>query len=75
MESWYRDVKNAGWKSPIDIKKVYRNVDFIRHNRVIFNIKGNKYRLILSIQYKTGIVYIRFIGSYQEYDKIDPNTI
>jgi mRNA interferase HigB len=75
LQAWYADTKAASWVSPADIKNTYRNASFITHNRVVFNIKGNQYRLIVSIQYNYGIVYIRFVGSHQEYDKIDAATI
>jgi mRNA interferase HigB len=71
LQAWYADVKHADWKSPIDIKGVYRNASFVTNNRVVFNIKGNQYRIVVSIQYDYGIVYIRFVGTHQEYDRID----
>jgi mRNA interferase HigB len=75
LQAWYADTKVATWKTPADIKSVYRNDSFVTNNRVVFNIKGNQYRLIVAIQYEYSIVYIRFIGSHQEYDKIDAATI
>ena len=56
LQAWYEDVKKASWKTSMDIKKIYRNVSFVANNRVIFNIKGNKYRLVVAIQYKFAIV-------------------
>ncbi|MBU0510631.1 MAG: type II toxin-antitoxin system HigB family toxin [Chloroflexi bacterium] len=75
LQAWYVDVKRAEWKSPLDIKNIYRNVSIVANNRVVFNIKGNRYRLVLVIQYEFGIVYIRFVGTHLEYDKIDVTTI
>lgn len=75
LQVWYADVKLAEWKTPAEIKANYRNASFIANNRVVFNIKGNQYRLIVAIQYEYGIVYIRFIGSHAEYDKIDAAKI
>ena len=75
LESWFIDVKHVDWEKPDDIKSVYRNVSFVANNRVVFNIKGNNFRLIAAIQYKYRIVYIRFIGTHQEYDKINPENI
>ena len=75
LQAWYNDTKRALWKSPADIKDVYRNASFIANNRVVFNIKGNKYRLIVAIQYEYGIVYIRFVGTHREYERIDASTI
>ena len=60
LEAWYSDVKKAKWKTASDIKNIYRNASFIKNNRVVFNIKGNKYRLVVTINYGHSIVYIRF---------------
>ena len=75
LQAWYADVKHAQWKSPADIKSIYRNASFLAHNRVVFNIKGNHYRVVVAVQYKFSIVYIRFVGTHQEYDRIDAATI
>jgi mRNA interferase HigB len=75
LQAWYHDVKRANWKTPGDIKSVYRSASVIGQNRVVFNIKGNKYRLVVAIAYPFGIVFIRFIGPHKEYDKIDATTI
>jgi mRNA interferase HigB len=75
LQAWYADVKQADWQTPADIKNVYRNASIVANNRAIFNIKGNKYRLVVVVQYQYGIVYIRFVGTHQEYDKIDAATI
>lgn len=75
LQAWYHDAKQAAWRTPADIKNVYRNASFVGNNRVVFNIKGNQYRLVVAIQYQHSIVYIRFIGSHQDYDKIDAATI
>lgn len=75
LQAWYEDAKQADWKTPADIKDVYRNASILSNNRVVFNIKGNRYRLVVAIQYKHGIVFIRFIGSHRDYEKIDATTI
>lgn len=75
LQVWYADVKRAEWTTPADIKALYRNASFIANNRVVFNIKGNAYRLIVAIQYRHRLVYIRFVGTHQDYDKIDAATI
>jgi mRNA interferase HigB len=75
LQAWYADVKHAFWKKPSDIKAVYRNASFVANNRAVFNIKGNKYRIVVVIQYEHSIVYIRFVGTHREYDKIDVATI
>jgi len=75
LRAWYHDVKLADWKSPADIRKVYRSASVIANNRVIFNIRGNNYRLVIAIKYSFGMVYIRFIGTHRAYDDIDATTI
>lgn len=79
LQAWYRDAKRATWITPADIRNVYRNASFVGNNRgnnrVVFNIRGNQYRLVVAINYAYGIVYIRFIGSHQDYDRIDAATI
>jgi mRNA interferase HigB len=75
LQAWYRDAKRATWRTPADIRTGYRNASFVGNNRVVFNIRGNRYRLVVAINYAYGIVYIRFIGSHQDYDRIDAATI
>ncbi|MDO8672367.1 MAG: type II toxin-antitoxin system HigB family toxin, partial [Dehalococcoidia bacterium] len=75
LEAWYDDAKRATWKTPADIKSVYCNASSVGNNRVVFNIKGNHYRLVVAIQYEYGIAYIWFVGAHKEYDKIDVMTI
>lgn len=75
LQAWYGDVRESRWRSSSDIKGVYRNASFVGNNRVVFNIKGNTYRLVVAIQYQFGIVYIRFVGTHEEYDRIDSATV
>ncbi|MCC5043763.1 MULTISPECIES: type II toxin-antitoxin system HigB family toxin [Xanthomonas] len=75
LKAWYDEAKAATWKSPQDIKNAYRNASIIANNRVVFNIKGNDYRLIVAVAYRVGIVYVKFIGTHAEYDQIDAATI
>jgi mRNA interferase HigB len=75
LKTWFHEVKHADWQSFADIKTSYRSADSLPGNRVVFNIKGNTYRLIVRIHFNTGIVFIRFIGTHAEYDKIDATTI
>lgn len=75
LQAWYADTKQARWKSPQDIKKNYRNVSIVANNRVVFNIKGNDYRLVAAINYDFEVLYIRFVGTHKEYDDIDVTTI
>ena len=75
LQAWYVDVKHATWNSPADIEKVYRNASFVANNRVVFNIRGNKYRIIVAIQYKFKIVFVRFVGTHREYDQVDAAAV
>ena len=75
LDAWFSEVKRAKWANFADIKKVFGSADGIAGNRVIFDIGGNKYRLVVKVAYKTGIVFVRFIGTHPEYDKIDAKTI
>ena len=75
LHAWFHETKSANWKSFTDIKARYHSADLLPGNRVIFNIKGDTYRLIVHLHFKTGIVFIRFIGTYAEYAKIDATTI
>lgn len=75
LQSWFADVKNADWEKPGDIKNIYSSASLLAHNRIVFNIKGNKYRIIILVQYSLKIVYIRFVGTHKEYDTIDANSI
>lgn len=75
LQAWYADVRISTWKSPADIKNIYRNASFLADNRVVFNIKGNQYRIIVLIQHNFGIVYIRFVGTHPEYDRVDASSI
>jgi mRNA interferase HigB len=75
LETWYHEVKKAEWNTPQDVKENYRKASIIEGNKVVFNIKGNRYRLVAKINYKMKIVYIKFIGTHKEYDKINVKEI
>jgi mRNA interferase HigB len=75
LRAWYAEAKNADWKKPTDITKLYRTASILVKNRVVFNTKGNAYRLVAAINYNYRIVYIRFIGTHKEYDKINAEEI
>jgi len=75
LQAWFHDVERATWSGPADIKAVYRNASFVTNNRVIFNVKGNHYRLVVVVVYQHGVVYIRFVGTHEECDRIDVTTI
>ena len=73
--AWFRDAKRADGRSPADLKRIYRNASVVANNRVVFNIKGNAYRLVVAIHYGYGIVYVRFVGTHVDYDRINVTTV
>ncbi len=75
LKTWYDTAKSANWKSPGDVKLTYINASILKESRVIFNIKGNSYRLIVKFNYEREWIFIRFVGTHAEYDKIDANSI
>jgi len=75
LKSWYLEADKSNWLSPNDIKKEYPSASILPNNRVVFNIKGNTYRLIVKINYSYQMLWIRFIGTHAEYDKVDATKI
>jgi mRNA interferase HigB len=74
LEAWYEEAYKARWNTPHDIKTQYRNASILKNNRVVFNISGNKYRLIVETDFARHWLLIRFLGAHAEYDKIDAET-
>ena len=75
LKAWYNEAERAAWQSPEDIKREYPSASILKSKRVVFNIRGNLYRLIVRINYDYGLIWIRFIGTHEEYDRIDANRI
>ncbi|PKM11001.1 MAG: addiction module toxin RelE [Gammaproteobacteria bacterium HGW-Gammaproteobacteria-5] len=75
LKAWYDEAKHATWTTPQDIKDRYANASFVGKNRVVFNIKGNDYRLIVAVAHRFQAVYIKFIGTHAEYDRVDAATV
>lgn len=75
LQTWFHDVVHASLTGPSDIKKSYPTASFLANNRVVFNIKGNHYRIVIVVTYQHGVVYIRFVGTHEEYDRIDATTV
>ena len=75
LRSWYGLASRVAWKTPADVKAAYGSASFTGNNRVVFNIKGNDCRLVVAVRYDKGLVYVRFIGTHRQYDKIDVETI
>ncbi len=75
LQSWHDEAIKAGWKNPQDIKEQYRNASICGNNRVVFNVAGNKYRLVVVMQYRAGVVWVKFVGTHAQYDKINVETV
>ncbi len=75
LKTWYDTAMNSDWKSPADVKQTYANASILKESRVVFNIKGNSHRLIAKFNFEKRWVFIRFVGSHSEYDKINANDI
>lgn len=70
LEEWYEKTQDADWDSLADVKQMFNSADYVGNDRIVFNIKGNQYRLVALVLYKIKRVYIRFVGTHQEYDRI-----
>ena len=75
LEAWFAEARKAKWKSASDVKRLYATASIISSDRVVFNIKGNDYRLVVAIDYEKGIVWIKWIGTHREYDRIDVTKV
>ena len=75
LRAWHLIARRAQWRTPVDIRADYGNASFVGNNRVVFNIKGNDYRLIVLAEYQMGRLFIRFVGTHAEYDRIDAAKI
>lgn len=75
LQAWFREASRATWDSPADIKARYRTASILAGGRVVFNIAGNEYRLVVWIRYVSHTVYVRFVGTHAEYDRIDARTV
>ncbi|WP_026770162.1 type II toxin-antitoxin system HigB family toxin [Asinibacterium sp. OR53] len=73
--SWFQEAAKAKWTSTRPIKAAYPSASFLAENRIVFNIKGNTYRLVVKINYDYQMIWIRFVGTHAEYDKINAKTI
>lgn len=75
LKAWFRDTEKASWRNLNELKIDHPNASIVRSGRVIFNIKGNKYRLIVKFNFDYQLCWVRFLGTHAEYDRVDPNTI
>ena len=75
FQTWFEDARHAQWKTSQDIKLRHASASFVAANRVVFNIKGNDYRLVVAVAYRFAALYIKFVGTHAEYDAIDASTV
>jgi mRNA interferase HigB len=75
LKTWYDTAMSSDWKTPADVKLTYANASILKDSRIVFNIKGNSYRLVVKFNFEKQWIFIRFIGTHMEYNKINSNTI
>ena len=75
LRAWIYEIQRAAWATPADVKAQFRNASVLRGSRAVFNVAGNKFRLVVKINYAAGIVYVRFMGTHGEYDEIDAEKV
>lgn len=75
LKAWFDEARKTTWSSPSDIKAQYRNASILKNRRVVFNIKGNDYRLVVALAFNTELVFVKFIGTHKAYDAIDAETV
>ena len=75
LDAWFHEVRRASWRSSADVKRSYATASIVSSDRVVFNIKGNDFRLIAAVDYRRQVVYIKWIGSHSDYDSIDARTV
>ena len=75
LKAWFREASRADWSGPSAVKAMYRSASVVRNNRVVFNVAGNKYRLVVKVNYPYRTIYIRFVGTHRQYDQIDVTKV
>jgi mRNA interferase HigB len=75
LDAWFHEAQRAEWRSPADVKRSYGAASIVSSDRVVFNIKGNDYRLVTAIDYRRQIIFLKWIGPHRDYDKIDARTV
>lgn len=75
LKAWFREASHADWATPADVKAAFTNASIVGNSRVVFNIAGNKYRLVVRVNYAYRILYVRFVGTHRQYDQIDVTTV
>jgi len=75
LRAWFREASRADWKSPAEVKAAFRSASILANNRVVFNIAGNKYRLVVRVNYAYRVIYIRFVGTHRQYERINAEEV
>lgn len=75
LDAWYDEVRRARWTSATDVKRLYASASVVTSKRIVFNIKGNDYRLVVAVDYEKSIVWIKWLGSHMDYDRIDVREV
>jgi len=75
LDAWFDEVKKARWTGTADVKRSYATASIVSADRIVFNIKGNDYRLVVAVDFEKGIVWIKWIGTHKDYDKVDVNEV
>ena len=75
LKAWHDEAARATWKKSTDIKAQYRNASILKNCRVVFNVKGNDYRLVVAVAYRVGVVYVKFVGTHAQYDAVDAEIV
>ena len=75
LKAWLDETRQANWQRPSDIKASYRSASILKGRRVVFNIKGNDYRLVVAVAFQLGVVYVKFVGTHAQYDLVNAETV
>jgi len=75
LDAWFDEVRKASWRSTADVKRLYASASIVSADRIVFNIKGNDYRLVVAVDFEKGIVWIKWLGTHRDYDRIDVRKV
>ncbi len=75
LDAWFDEVRKARWRSTADVRRLYATASVVSAERIVFNIKGNNYRLVVAVDFEKGIVWIKWLGTHQDYDRIDVTKV
>jgi mRNA interferase HigB len=75
LDAWFAEVKRARWRNTADVKRLYATASIVTAERIVFNVKGNAYRLVVAVDFEKGIVWIKWIGTHRDYDRVDVKKV